>query len=84
VVVGEEVEVELVVEPEPFPEEVAVDVTVAVADATEVVCAVTVDPAEEVVELELLLLGLPPISTNSPTVAPSPSSSQHPDITRRM
>ena len=80
-VVGEEVDVELALEPEP----VAVDVTVAVVDATEVVCAVTVEPAEEVVELEdEFPLPEPLKSTNSPTVAPSPSSSQHPEITRRI
>jgi hypothetical protein len=84
VVVGEEVDVELVLEPEPEPEPVAVEVTVAVVDATEVVCAVTVDCAPTVEVLELLLLGLPPTSTNSPTVAPSPSFSQHPEITRRI
>ena len=85
-VVGEDVALEVV---EPLTE----DVDVAVDDAEVVAVEFpeleddTVDLAEEVELLEddelAVLLGLPPISTNSPTVAPSPSFSQQPSITSR-
>jgi hypothetical protein len=66
----------------------AEDVGVAVNDA-EVVGVEFPELENDTVEVGLVededpeLAGLPPISTNSPTVAPSPSSSQQPEITSR-